>query len=1203
MANNVVGTAYVRLRLLTDSIGKDIEKSIQKGDLQNVDIKVKADTAEADAKLAATAAEADALGSKDPVIKPKVDSKNAEHSLGLLSTAIVGLIPTIGPLAAAATAGFAGIAAGAGVAVLAIHGIKNEMKDGTALGEVYAAGITTLKTDFDKLGATAAKGLLGGFATTIHDIQAAMPGVNESVARLSVLFGDLAGHVVVGLIAGLKTFEPLLQHVAALADQAAIKFQAWATGPGGAAFGDKLSAAFDQVVPILANLAQVIGRIVAAAAPLGSTILSGFGLLSKLVLALPIPVLQTLILGIVALKTALTGLAIIEKINTGFEKFGTAATKAGLPTTAARFGALGAAGLIAGAALFGLSTIMDENAKHAQYVAKTTQDYVQALTDTHGAVTAAVSDLTLQNAVTDGTAQTLQKAGISVNEWVAAIQNGGPALTDLSNKLLHSTGPAHLLYSTLIDDRDAFVAAQKEVKTYTDATDAANRALAASNPQLAAHAAALGLTATAYQNAESALDKKITTDQKNFALQQLEIAQNYQLAGTQDYLSKAYGITTAQVQQYAAMLGITQKQVQDGQVGWQRYSDAVRTIETAYEGATATGSAFLASLQTFSQSAGTAADRAQLLGAYLKAAQGDMLSFDAAMASATTANKNLITSFDAAQKKAINLKTGFIDVTQAGAGPLIQSLQGMQDSAMAAAQAMYQHEVSTLGAGQAAKDAAAIFKDDTYNALVDDAKQLGITSGEAKKLADRYFALPTDVETRVKAIGTDPVVSVLEKIGRQLAYLTGQPWDAKVGVQDNATSVIDQLQAKLRALNGSSASVAIYQQLITTQQVAAGRRGRAGGGPAPEGWFTVGEGNPNTWELGHKQGSSVQFFSNAQSKKMMPGGPYGPMPGFQAGGSIGTTSTGGKSYYTFNGQQYSSLVAAENAQASVARQANKQAITLRFTIDNKDLAGLRKSLGGTAAQIAAQLSKLTTDLTKAAGMIPGRQGQYGLLLQIEGDNNRLNALVKRRDQLTSQLQAANTRLAGLQRASAQETQTVAQAVYGGFNITSAGQFQVGGATYSNAAAILANLRGNVAQAKTFASQLATLRRRGLSKMLLQQLAEAGYTGAGANVAALSKASGQQLRAINNEYTTLIGAGMRAGQTVSNALYGQQIAQAQAVVKEISKSRNATVSAINALERRIEQLARALANRAVVLQANGRELARVVNNQNAANGRR
>jgi len=79
----VVGTAYVRLRLLTDTIGKDIKSAVEKSDFQNIDIKVNADTAKADAELKATNREADDLDGKNPKITPKVDSKQAKKETSL----------------------------------------------------------------------------------------------------------------------------------------------------------------------------------------------------------------------------------------------------------------------------------------------------------------------------------------------------------------------------------------------------------------------------------------------------------------------------------------------------------------------------------------------------------------------------------------------------------------------------------------------------------------------------------------------------------------------------------------------------------------------------------------------------------------------------------------------------------------------------------------------------------------------------------------------------------------------------------------------------------------------------------------------------------------------------------------------------------------------------------------------------------------
>src|SRR5882757_300985 len=185
----VVGTAYVRLRLLTDTIGKDIEKSVKSGDFQDVNIKVDADTLKADAELEATKVKADELNGKEPKITPKVDTKDSKKQIGLLGTAIGLLGPSIGPLAGAATAAFGGLAAGAGVAVLALQGVKKEMKSGTDVGNQFRGGIQLLQTDLGVLETTAAKAVLPGFKQAVAELNTALPGVNKSVAILGKELG------------------------------------------------------------------------------------------------------------------------------------------------------------------------------------------------------------------------------------------------------------------------------------------------------------------------------------------------------------------------------------------------------------------------------------------------------------------------------------------------------------------------------------------------------------------------------------------------------------------------------------------------------------------------------------------------------------------------------------------------------------------------------------------------------------------------------------------------------------------------------------------------------------------------------------------------------------------------------------------------------------------------------------------------------
>src|SRR4029077_6757502 len=171
--------------------------------------------------------------------------------------------------------------------------------------------------------------------------------------------------------------------------------------------------------------------------------------------------------------------------------------------------------------------------------------------------------------------------------------------------------------------------------------------------------------------------------------------------------------------------------------------------------ATVTQDAFLDALGKFSTSAGTAADRAALIGATLVAGNGDALPISASMNAGAVAADNLGKTVGHLATGIVNLKTGEINYNNAAAAPLIAGLQQMQSSAMGAAEAMFQHEVKTKGAKQAADDAYGTFRHLTYDALVGQAKQLGLTGEEVKKLSDYYFGLPEDVKTKIEQEGGD----------------------------------------------------------------------------------------------------------------------------------------------------------------------------------------------------------------------------------------------------------------------------------------------------------------------------------------------------------------------------------------------------------------------------------------------------------------
>lgn len=907
MAGSVVGTAYVRLRLLTDTIGKDIEKSVKKSDLQNIDIRVDADTGKAALELKKLGAESDELGRKSPTITPKVDTKQAKKDTSLLRDALVLLGPTVGPLGAVAASAFGLLAASAGVAVLAVKGVEKEMKTGTATGVAFSGGIQKLKADLSTLEATAAKGVLPGFQATVTSLNSAMPGVNRSVGDLSAILGDIGSRVVVGLVSGLQTFEPLLKHIAIEADNAAGHFQKWATGPGGAGFAQTLGTQFDKVVPVLANLAAAVGKLIAAFLPVGDHIVGIIGALAAAINAIPLPILKVLADVFVTLYSANRLIALFTNLSLSLVKFGASAGVASVSMGSLAVGAsefalaLGpvAAILITGfTATQAFGGVLDKLANKFATGKVTASQNSDELSRLNGIYTELTGQAQASSATLLKFALSGQVAGRQYDAFSTQIAGLIPHLKGLGL----TTDDVETAVSGSDVAFDKWIAT---VEKHGGATKDDIKALEGLHNAFQYTSDSIGLSQAALA--------KLTTDP---AWGRLVTS-----SASVDQLAAKFHLSSSAVTQYASLLGISSDAIKNGVVTNKQLAAAVSTVSSAYNTATTSGATFLDALAKFSTSAGTAADRAQLIGSYLKASQGDLLSYSGAVASAYQANFALTQAFQSQGDKmaklrdqigkgkldsvqlgiaqrslqrdlsstefaAINLKTGLIDVTKQGAGPLIQQLQGMQDAAMAAAAATYQHEVRLRGAGRAAADAAQIFKTQTYDALVKDAAQLGLTTKQAEALATSYFDLPKDVATKVRAIGTDPVVTVLNKIGELLAYMVGRPWNPKVSVNTGtATRNLQNVTDKLGYLRDKNIQVtadvspaeaqinalyAQFNQRNLTIRVGAGANAPgggayAGGGSVGDGWFTVGEAG---YEIGYKSGSNVQIISHDKARKM-----------------------------------------------------------------------------------------------------------------------------------------------------------------------------------------------------------------------------------------------------------------------------------------------------------------------------------------------
>ncbi|MFE2556677.1 phage tail tape measure protein [Streptomyces sp. NPDC059352] len=206
--------------------------------------------------------------------------------------------------------------------------------------------------------------------------------------------------------------------------------------------------------------------------------------------------------------------------------------------------------------------------------------------------------------------------------------------------------------------------------------------------------------------------------------------------------------------------------------------------------------------------------------------------------------------------------------------------------------------------------------------------------------------------------------------------------------------------------------------------------------------------------------------------------------------------------------------------------------------------GLVVGLTGSAQQVRAAALKLA-DIVRNS-LAPGKK-RTAALKQIDTGTKQLVALANREAAVASRLKAANKSLQDQIKARATLAADVRKGVLDAANITQGAD--AGGVT---ATSIWANLNAQLAKAKAFAAQLATLKKRGVRADLIAQIAQAGVEQGGAAAAALAAASSGQIAQINSTQAQLVTAATTAGNVAGDAMYGAGIQAAQGLVKGLQK---------------------------------------------------
>ncbi|CAN5387909.1 hypothetical protein BH10ACT8_BH10ACT8_11190 [soil metagenome] len=574
-------------------------------------------------------------------------------------------------------------------------------------------------------------------------------------------------------------------------------------------------------------------------------------------------------------------------------------------------------------------------------------------------------------------------------------------------------------------------------------------------------------------------------------------------------------------------------------------------------------------MQAFSASQGTAADRASLLGATLKAANGDALSYSAAIASTTVASHALVTSFQdqaaniadlraqissgkldaehladaqvkltralgSSELAAINLKTGVIDLAKDGAAPLVTQLQAIQDGATAAASATYLHEKATKGATLAADDAFKVYESQTKGALISQATQLGLTSAQAGKLADQYFGIKNsgDLKKKIEEVGGNSVISVLQSIKDLLEIVAGikpRPDIALVGAA-RAASQADAIQSKLSALNGFHAISSI------------------------DTYYNTYVGNRPT------QDPKTGNYSTPVKKQATGGTIHGP--------GSGTSDTAGI-FALSNGEE-----------VTPAAQATKYRALLKAIAADK-VTGM--AAGGTVGHYRTHAAKITpTTITDAdaGGAVYGVASYLrSQLPDVRAAAANLSRAVDDAFQLrgvTAKLAQVRANLASMRAASAQLSTGVTSTLSGTVDptkYTSIGD--LAGAYYtgtSNNTHFIASERAAAA--------------KGVNRDLLAQLVASG------NSAGLDSAASGSRNEVNNlnkafaEYRTTSAIG---GQVAGSSVYGSRIAADNQRVATLEREARATNANVDHLVAAIGKLT----NRPVEIKVDGKTIARAV----------
>ncbi|HAA1162473.1 TPA_asm: tail tape measure protein [Listeria monocytogenes] len=180
----------------------------------------------------------------------------------------------------------------------------------------------------------------------------------------------------------------------------------------------------------------------------------------------------------------------------------------------------------------------------------------------------------------------------------------------------------------------------------------------------------------------------------------------------------------------------------------------------------------------------------------------------------------------------------------------------------------------------------------------------------------------------------------------------------------------------------------------------------------------------------------------------------------------------------------------------------------------------------------------------------GQLKQAKALNSIEGyiaqQTNKLAATAKKRDKVVAQLKAANTKMADLTKQSKEYAASITEKMQSYGSISNVDP--------ENPKSIQQEMQKRLKEIKAFQSNVEKLRKKGVSKDIINDILEAGVENGSSYAQALAKSDVKTIKAINSTQNQINAASKSMGNTAANAMYSAGINAAKGLIKGLNSQK-------------------------------------------------